>query len=100
MNEPFGHKTQDPAIRASVESVLREYGPMTIAELEVALDLSRTVVETALRHLRTAKPVVIKLRVHYQYVPPPAPEAHDGTPVDADRGAGVVGDDPRRDDPA
>lgn len=67
MKTPFGHNTQDPAIRESVQRLLREYGAMTIPEIEIALDLSRTQVETAIRHSRTVVPVVRSLRVHYEY---------------------------------
>lgn len=40
---------QDPVIGSQIVSLLREHGPMTRTEISVALDLTKSVVETALR---------------------------------------------------
>ena len=65
------NQTQDPRIRASIERCLREYGPMTIPEIEVALDLTRGKVDTAIRHSRNIRPTTIGVKVHWYFRPDP-----------------------------
>lgn len=45
----FGNRLRNPDARRAVVELLTEYGDMTMNEIIVALDVSRSVVETAIR---------------------------------------------------